>query len=1075
MKKLLTLAAAGLLGLAGFAQDKIPMAEDRSAWTISGCSEQNYDATEGGFDEIMDDNTSTYWHSSWNAGEGYSITCPHYFVIDRGDNAASNPIDGFGYLPRQGTGNGHVTAYRLYVLNDITGLNTVHNTNAETHVTDDHASLTTFLNGKTPTKQGTFDIDQADAAKRGLQQAFFDASQTGRYVLFVVDNTSSSVGAGKHANCAEFYLYHYVASTSCTLTFKRSSDDGSPLVLQKDLELSQAFPEYEGFTCSNTGLVSSDNTTAEYVMNEGEPFYLFNERKSSYVRSNNDNSGLTQEVVETPGAEAQFEMIPMGSDGFAIWYPAAGKFVGNIVGANATTPLVEFTATPQKYYTGKQDAPATYMSWIGNTASKNGWNYFNDLNGTGVCGYSWNDAGSKWVIVTNLEKFKENWALRQTLQAAIPNYEAMLEVLGETDTEGLKAWAESYDFGGDVNVDATAENQAKIDKILNITLRADIVIAKRRGNKLATLDFITEEGKAAWTASLAQLENAPDNEETLAALNAALDELGKATVAESVSMKFQSTHIAGDYLGANIGYGNPIAPEPRRWGGGDVCRTWTLQSANGTGFYLFNEYTNKYLKHPANAGGNPTFVSEASAASVYLIRVFDYSDNATFGLKAFGDNVAADFAYLRSDDANAILGGGEETVPSWAVEMINAEDATNDNLAGAKFYYNSLNNVLSKGSGVGQYTEANPEESEAALAVETSASDEEKRNAATTLFNVQFTLNLPQPGHFYRLKGERYLSSTETDSRFDMVEDADGNKVETIWYYCKDEVNNTNRLVAFTNGKVISKCTGGNYVTVLSTDANAGSVEFAESASTGKYLFKVINSGATRYLYHANDQHKLDAGGSEPGSNAGYHWTIEQVNWLPVPGSDKEYTAIYSPVVLKNRDVDNMRANAVNVTDGTATTTALTGDVPANTPVLLEFTSDIERNSGNHLVYLEIDYNAVQAQAETADAESPFKGGIYATAKAEGTSYFTTQAQEDKVNFYALTDANVPGFASHIEVPTAEASESYTISNPTPLAIEEISLDSKAGADVIYDLQGRRVSKATRGVYIVNGKKIYVK
>ena len=39
-------------------------------------------------------------------------------------------------------------------------------------------------------------------------------------------------------------------------------------------------------------------------------------------------------------------------------------------------------------------------------------------------------------------------------------------------------------------------------------------------------------------------------------------------------------------------------------------------------------------------------------------------------------------------------------------------------------------------------------------------------------------------------------------------------------------------------------------------------------------------------------------------------------------------------------------------------------------------------------------------------------------------------------------------------------------------AIEEISADTPAGADVIYDLQGRKVTNPGHGIFIINGKKI---
>ncbi|MGB2824831.1 MAG: discoidin domain-containing protein [Phycisphaerae bacterium] len=60
----------------------------------------------------MDGNPATMWHTSWDAGERKH---PHEIVVDLG---ASREVSGFGYMPRQGAGNGTVKDYECFLGDD---------------------------------------------------------------------------------------------------------------------------------------------------------------------------------------------------------------------------------------------------------------------------------------------------------------------------------------------------------------------------------------------------------------------------------------------------------------------------------------------------------------------------------------------------------------------------------------------------------------------------------------------------------------------------------------------------------------------------------------------------------------------------------------------------------------------------------------------------------------------------------------------------------------------------------------------------------------------------------------------
>lgn len=249
-----------------------------------------------------------------------------------------------------------------------------------------------------------------------------------------------------------------------TLTVKHNADDANPAIVKLPYlpSITEA-PVYPGFTVTESEFVVDNYATITYVMNEGgTPFRLFNERAKKYVHV--DKGGLYQ----TPTADetVDFIRITVDEDGaFVLYNPATDTFVGNIIGTGSATAAVAFGQMPVKYYTGRQEDPI-YMDWIGNCPNTvGGMNFFNDFQHNFVCGYTWNDPGSKWIIVTNKEVFETNWNLYEQLTESKKLYNTALELLGEEDTENLADFAANFDFDGDVNLPVSDENRAKIEKM----------------------------------------------------------------------------------------------------------------------------------------------------------------------------------------------------------------------------------------------------------------------------------------------------------------------------------------------------------------------------------------------------------------------------------------------------------------------------------------------------------------------------------------------------------------------------------------------------------------------------------
>ena len=100
--------------------------------------------------------------------------------------------------------------------------------------------------------------------------------------------------------------------------------------------------------------------------------------------------------------------------------------------------------------------------------------------------------------------------------------------------------------------------------------------------------------------------------------------------------------------------------------------------------------------------------------------------------------------------------------------------------------------------------------------------------------------------------------------------------------------------------------------------------------------------------------------------------------------------------------------------------------------------------------------------------------GVYANQAAPVGSY-VMQKQGGKVAFYIVEDGHQP---------TVKTNRAY-LTVPAGMSVKAFFLDDDATGingvemintdEVIYNMAGQRVSKATRGVYIINGKKVLVK
>lgn len=373
------------------------------------------------------------------------------------------------------------------------------------------------------------------------------------------------------------------------------------------------------------------------------------------------------------------------------------------------------------------------------------------------------------------------------------------------------------------------------------------------------------------------------------------------------------------------------------------------------------------------------------------------------------------------------------------------------------------------GVGLGNYDIAAEITAAKNVANNEDATDEEIETQITAvqnvLNNIGEKLTMPVPGKFYRLKHatqSKYATSQTSGTQLAMANSDQSSN--TVWY-----LDQEGHLVSFANGLVLGKFLSETTKTtwqcyLVSNTDKAGTVTFEAAPAVGKYL---IHPSTGRNIN--NGGNTINSGNSSTFCT-GDDWDIVEVTYLPIPATAaNKYTAVYSPLPLGLGYGTTKRVTShEGIISGQRFGKKELESIPANTPVLLELTENHDITSGH--VFLPI---LAESTAGELDGENTnhLSGGIYATAKADGTNYYVAGAEADK--FTAHTGDYIPGFTAHLAVATANAPEQghFTISTYDDVtSIVDIEAATPA-TDAVYDLQGRRVNADARGIVIVNGKK----
>lgn len=352
----------------------------------------------------------------------------------------------------------------------------------------------------------------------------------------------------------------------------------------------------------------------------------------------------------------------------------------------------------------------------------------------------------------------------------------------------------------------------------------------------------------------------------------------------------------------------------------------------------------------------------------------------------------------------------------------------------------------------------------------------------------------PATGKFYRFKSVKHSNKFLRSNQITLQKNAtttetrlacganDDNGRESIFYLTPE-----NKIVAYVEGQYV-----GNNKENLSSVGSAGDAyRFDCGRDNASYTIRTQSGDRalyckeTTYTYTAdkatisNTYYHWDLGTltNNDHTDNGYDWVIEEVAWLPVGvKTTAGYGTLYSPVALEQSysGTDRIKAYTGAVADGVLKLTPIEGTIPQNTPVIFEYLDGAEGEEGKQNVFLPVTGDVADADYANNGTEGYLAGQFVTTAKGNASIY-TLQNGSKGIGMYKYIGDNIPGFRAYLPytAPTGGNALRMVFDDVTT-GIEGIEVND-GGKTAIYDLSGRRVSRMTKGLYIVNGKKVFIK
>ncbi len=549
---------------------------------------------------------------------------------------------------------------------------------------------------------------------------------------------------------------------------------------------------------------------------------------------------------------------------------------------------------------------------------------------------------------------------------------------------------------------------------------------------------------------------------------------------------YNNTNVEDKVVLAGASYGSNPFPAITADG---VYIGWAVYYYNDK-YYLYNTQKKQFLKATSE---QCTFTETAADASPIILGNTDGS-LTEWRLKVAGTNndyICAAPGYANNDGAVRIVTNAGDAgvkfnlikVTDGNGDILTVETATQNLIVFDKILHPFLaSKTPTLGTGIGEYTysgsnqatdEANIATAKSYVDGTVTPTEAEILAAITNMTNVysSLTINQPTAGKLYRFKGktsQRYMKSNGAGSQMTVSANLDPDNGPATIFMLTDG----NKLLSYDLGLYANDTHS-----IGSTVNNYNTYSFlkSEGGNVGYYTIKSNYSGS-KYLW--SNTSNTDRNGEYAEGNC--DWEIEEVPYLPVPIYNDDYKlgTFYSPVPLIP-NTERIKFYTGTVTNNYFNLTEYTGDViPANKAFVTEYVEGGQ--TSNNCAYLQITSDRTpttkqQEQLDNNQLQGQFE--TITTPTITGKTICTMQEISSALTFASYTGTTVKGFRAYLPVDnstTGGGDSSFRLVFGMPTGIDTIG-NQPAQEQTVYDLSGRRVEHAGKGLYIVNGKKVMIK